>query len=260
MAGHSKWHNIKHRKAAVDARRGRQWSKCAKAIMVAAKNGGPDPKANLALQYAIDEARYANMPRDTIERAIKKGSGEIGGEDWSAVRYEGYGPRGVAIVVDALTNNRTRTATDIRNAFAKFGGNLGASGCVSFMFQARGVISLSAPGSTEDQVLELALAAGAQDVRPADDAAPDTGAWLILTAPTDFHAVKSALEQSIAADPSRSITDARIDLLPTTTVSLTGDDARTLIRLIEALEDNDDVQKVYANFEIPDEELAALEG
>lgn len=261
MAGHSKWHNIKHRKAAVDAKRGKAWSKCAKAIMVAAKNGGGDPKANLTLQYAIDEARYANMPRDTIERAIKKGTGEIGGEDWGTVRYEGYGPKGVAVVVDALTNNRTRTATDVRNAFAKYGGNLGANGCVSFMFQTRGVIQLSTKGLGEDEVMDLALLAGAEDVaaaEPEDDGS--VPAWTIYTSPVEFHAVKAAIEAAIKVKGAAEITDARIDLLPSNTVTVTGEDAKTLIKLVDLLEDNDDVQKVYANFEIPDDELAALEG
>ena len=140
MAGHNKWSKIKHRKAVVDKRRGKVWTKCSKAIIVAARNGGSDPAANLALRYAIDEARYANMPRDTIERAIKKGAGEVGGESWENVRYEGYGPGGVALLIDALTDNRTRTVGDLRLAMGKYGGNLGSAGCVSYMFEAKGQI------------------------------------------------------------------------------------------------------------------------
>lgn len=252
MAGHSKWHNIKHRKAAVDAKRGKIWTKCAKAIMVAAKNGGPDPETNLALRYAIDEARYANMPRDTIERNIKKGAGEIGGEDWETIRYEGYGAGGVAVVVEALTNNRTRTAVEVRNAFSKYGGNLGTTGCVSYMFAAKGVITL--PGSTpEDALMEAALEAGAEDVK-APEGGEGGGDWQVYTAPTSLHAVRDALEKA-----GLTVTDARLDNIPTTTVEVTGDTARSVVKLVEALEDNDDVQKVYANFDIPDSELAALE-
>lgn len=253
MAGHSKWHNIKHRKAAADAKRGKLWSKCAKAIMVAAKNGGPDPETNLALRYAIDEARYANMPRETIERNIKKGVGEIGGEDWESIRYEGYGAGGVAIVVEALTNNRTRTAVEVRNAFSKYGGNLGTTGCVSYMFALKGVITL--PASTpEDKLMEAALEAGAEDVKPPEGDAESSGDWQVYTAPTALHAVRDALEKA-----GLTVTDARLDNIPTTTIQVTGDTARSVLKLVEALEDNDDVQKVYANFDIPDSELAALE-
>jgi YebC/PmpR family DNA-binding regulatory protein len=267
MAGHSKWHNIKHRKAAVDAKRGKMWSKCAKAIMVAARNGGPDPESNLTLRYAIDEARYANMPRDTIDRAIKKGSGELGAEEYENVRYEGYGPGGVAVIVDALTNNRTRTAGDVRLAFARCGGNLGTSGCVAFMFESRGRISVpvakapaasgraarreeTRPGIDADRLMELAIEAGALDVVGPDS---EGGDWVVVTSPTDFLSVKQSLEAA-----GVTITDASIDMVPTTTVAVAGESARKLIELVEILEDNDDVQKVYANFEIPDEELARM--
>lgn len=248
MAGHSKWHNIKHRKAAADAKRGKIWTKCAKAIMVAAKNGGPDPETNLALRYAIDEARYANMPRETIERNIKRGVGEIGGEDWEAIRYEGYAPGGVAVVVEALTNNRTRTAVEVRNAFSRYGGNLGTTGCVSFMFETKGVITLP-KGTSEDALMEAALEAGAEDVK-----APEgDGDWLVYTPAASLHAVRDALEKA-----GLTVSDARLDNIPTTSVTVTGDTARDVLKLIEALEDNDDVQKVYANFDIPDSELAAM--
>ncbi len=254
MAGHSKWHNIKHRKAAVDAKRGKMWSKCAKAIMVAAKNGGPDPSANITLRYAIDEARYANMPRDTIERAIKKGSGELGAQNFETVRYEGYGPKGVAIIVDGLTDNRTRTAADLRLILGNYGGNLGASGCVSFLFTSKGLIYIPAEAAGEEALMDIAIAAGAEDVTPPDAQAGADAVWTIATSPTAFHAVKQSIEQA-----GLPVAEARIDMLPSTMVTLTAQDARTLIELIDALEDNDDVQKVYTNFEVPDSELAALD-
>ncbi len=255
MAGHSKWHNIKHRKAAVDKKRGKVWTKIAKAIIVAAKNGGPDPASNLTLRYAIDEARYANMPRDTIERAIKKGAGAGEGENFEQIRYEGYGAGGVAIVVDALTDNRTRTATDVRNAFNKNGGNLGTTGCVAFLFNARGEILVEAPASAEEKVMEAAIEAGAIDVQPPSADASDAEAplWTILTEVTDFASVKDAVESA-----GLKIAEARLTLLPETNVVVKGDQAKQVMELIEALEDLDDVQKVYSNADIPDEELAAL--
>ncbi|MBC7834290.1 MAG: YebC/PmpR family DNA-binding transcriptional regulator [Phycisphaerales bacterium] len=260
MAGHNKWSKIKHRKAVVDKRRGKVWTKCAKAIMVAAKHGGGDPDSNLSLRYAIDEARYANMPRDTIERAVKKGAGELGGEDWETLRYEGYGPRGVAVVVEALTNNRTRTATDVRNAFTKYGGNLGLAGCVGFLFESKGVIEVDASGKSEDEMVELAINAGASDATKSDDDDDGAGSggganrWTVSTAPLDFHAVKTAIERA-----GLIISDARIDMIPSTAVTITGDDARTAMKLIDTLEDNDDVQKVYCNMDIPEGDLAGLE-
>jgi len=251
VAGHSKWHNIKHRKAAVDAKRGKMWSKCAKAVMVASKNGGPDPDANLTLRYAIDEARYANMPRDTIERAIKKGAGLLGTQNFENVRYEGYGPKGVAVIADALTDNRTRTAGDVRLIFTKYGGNMGTSGCVAYMFEHKGRITVPGAAVNEERLMELAIEAGALDVASPEEPGGD---WSIITGPAEFLSVKAALETA-----GITITDAALDMIPTTTVSVGGDDARTLIKLVDALEDNDDVQKVYANFEVPDEELAGLE-
>jgi YebC/PmpR family DNA-binding regulatory protein len=252
MAGHSKWHNIKHRKAAVDKKRGRLWSKCSRAILAAARQGGGDPESNLTLRYAIDEARYANMPRDTIDRLIKKGSGEIGGESWEKVRYEGYGPGGVAILVDALTDNRTRTVGDLRLQFGKFGGNLGAAGCVGYMFETRGQI-LVAGSVPEDRIMEAAINAGAQDASRAGDEGED-GFWTVTTAPTEFQMVKNGLEAA-----GITIEEAQIAMIPTTRVSVAADDARKLLSLIDAVEDLDDVQKVYTNSEISDEELAKLE-
>lgn len=253
MAGHSRWHNIKHRKAISDAKRGKAWSKCVKAIMVAARTGGGDPATNLSLRYAIDDARYENVPRDTIDRAIKKGSGEIGDETWESVRYEGYGPAGVAVVVEALTNNRTRTAADVRLIFSDHECRLGTTGCVSHQFEHKGriLIDLGAtPGQTGDALFEAAVSAGADDVQPEEGQA---GIWVVLTQPTDFHAVRSALEAA-----KFGVKEARLELLPTTTVLVSGDDARSVVEFIEALEDNDDVQKVFANFDVPESELKSL--
>jgi len=271
VAGHSKWHNIKHRKAAVDKKRGKNWTKCAKAIMVAAKLGGPDAESNLSLRYAIDEARYANMPRDTIERAVKKGAGLLASDNYENIRYEGYGPGGVAVVLESLTDNRTRTAGDLRLIFGKYGGNLGTSGCVAFMFESKGriaidgmqtgAVNVSNPASRkgvdevspieEEAFMELAISAGAADVTPPEG---ESSIWTVYTSPTEFHTVKQALEGAGA-----HIVEASVDMIPTTSVTVTGDDARSMVKLVDALEENDDVQKVFANFEIPDEELDGLE-
>lgn len=266
MAGHSKWHNIKHRKAAVDKKRGKIWTKCAKAIIVAAKVGGPDPASNLSLRYAIDEARYANMPRDTIERAIKKGSGELGDENYEPVRYEGYGAGGVAIIVETLTNNRTRTVGDLRLAFGKYGGNLGNSGCVAYMFEPKGQIVISTTQHDEsdkkakpvprqqlsDKIMELAINAGADDIEE-PDAAEDESQWTILTAVPAFQPVKEAVESA-----KIKIADAQIAMIPSTRTAVRGEDARKILSLIDAVEDLDDVQKVWTNVDIPDSELASL--
>jgi YebC/PmpR family DNA-binding regulatory protein len=246
MAGHSKWANIKHRKAKVDAKRGKLWSKCARAIIVAAKDGGPDPAANLSLRYAIDEAKAANMPKDTIERAVKKGAGELGGESYEAVRYEGYGPCGVAIIADCLTDNRSRTAPEMRAIFSKYGGNLGATGCVAYLFEPKGLIMIEAdkaPG--EEALMDAAISAGAQDVEL------DADVWTVSTAPVELLSVKAALETAGIEAASSELT-----MLPGNLVEVRGDDAERLLNLVEALEDNDDVQKVYANFDIPEGEPA----
>ncbi len=248
MAGHSKWANIKHRKARVDAQRGKLWSKCSRAIIVAAKQGGPDPAANLALRYAVDEAKSANMPKDTIERAIKKGAGDLEGASYEDVRYEGYGPGGVAVIVDTLTDNRNRTAPEMRTLFGKFGGNLGATGCVSYLFEPKGALTISGEKAPdEDALMDIAIECGAEDVRREDDV------WSILTAPTDFIAVKDAIAQR-GLDPD----SAELTMLPSNTIRVEGREAERVLRLIEALEDHDDVQKVYANFDIPDEVFAAM--
>jgi YebC/PmpR family DNA-binding regulatory protein len=248
MAGHSKWANIKHRKAKVDAQRGKAWSKAARAIMVAAKHGG-DPDANFTLRYAVEEAKAANMPKDTIERAIKKGAGELGADTYEHVRYEGYGPGGAAIIADALTDNRTRTAPEMRLIFSKFSGNLGATGCVSYMFDHRGVITVDAakaPG--EDRLIEVALEAGA------DDATLEGEAWSIVTKPTALLEVRAAIEA--AGVP---VAAAELRLEPQTLVTLRGGEAKSVVHLIEALEEHEDVQKVYTNADIPEDVLAAMD-
>ncbi len=253
MAGHSRWHNIKHKKAISDAKRGKAWSKCVKAIMVAARNGGAVASTNLTLRYAIDEARYENVPRDTIERAIKKGSGEIGDETWENVRYEGYGPGGVAIICDALTNNRTRTAADLRLIFGDHDGKLGTSGCVAHQFDTKGRVVIEAPAPPHpagDALFEAAVAAGADDVQPDTD---QPGRWIVLTRPGDLHAVRTALEAA-----AFTVKEARIELIPTSVVQVSGAAASRVLQLMDAIDDNDDVQKAFANFDIPEAELAKL--
>jgi len=230
----------------MDAKKGKTWSKCSKAIMVAARNG-PDPDANVALRYAIDEAKAANMPKDTIQRAIDKGSGA--GADaatFESIRYEGYGPGGVAILVDALTDNRNRTAPEMREIFSKSGGNLGASGSVAYLFEAKGAITVEADKTSEEQIMALAIEAGAEDC------SLDDGTWTITTAPTDFIAVKEAIA---AADIE--VSSAERTMEPSTTTEVGGSDVAKVIRLIEKLEDNDDVQKVYTNLDASEEDLAA---
>jgi len=246
MAGHSKWANIKHRKARQDAVKGKMWSKCSKAIMVAARQGGADPDANLALRYAIIEAKAANMPKDTIERAIKKGAGETGGADFESIRYEGYAAGGVAVIVDALTDNRNRTAPEVRAAFSKHGGNMGENGCVAFMFDQRGVITVEDQHTSEDQIMELAVEAGADDVEH------EEGAWTITTDPTLYLDVKAALDDAGIETASSEIT-----MVASNTAALSAGDAGKVLKLIDTLEDLDDVQKVYTNAEFTEDQLAA---
>ena len=245
MAGHSKWANIKHKKARMDAKRGKAWSKCSKAIMVAAKEGGGDPASNLRLRYAVEEAKAANMPKDTIERAIKKGSGELGGAKFESVRYEGYGAAGVAVIVDTLTDNRNRTAPEMRDIFKKAGGNLGATGCVSYNFETKGIIVIEEEHTSEDQIMELAIEAGAEDVSL-------DGAWTVTTDPADFLTVKEAIDTAEIQTLSAEVT-----MIPNSMQEVTGEDVAKVIRLIDNLEDNDDVQKVYSNLDASEEDIAA---
>lgn len=247
MAGHSKWANIKHKKARMDAKRGKAWSKCSKALMVAAKQAGPDPDANLSLRYAIEEAKAANMPKDTIKRAIEKGAGLSGqGADYENIRYEGYGAAGVAVIVDCLTDNRQRTAPDIRSIFAKAGGNLGTSGSVAFNFESKGIINIDASKIEEERLMEIALEAGAENIEN------EEGLFTVTTAPEDFLTVKEAIENA-----EIEMESAEVTMLPTVTVEVSGDDVGKILRLIENLEDNDDVQKVYTNMEASEADIEA---
>ncbi len=248
MAGHSKWANIKHRKGRQDARRSKIWSKCSRAIIVAAKQGGPDPETNLTLRYAIDEAKSENMPKDTIEKAVAKGSGKQDGVNYESIIYEGYGAAGVAVLLDCLTDNKNRTVPEVRKIFEKFGGNLGASGCVAYNFKSKGQIFIAKAEADEESVMNTALEAGAEDFQDAGEG------WEVVCEPTDYIAVRTALETGGFGIESASVT-----MIPETTIECTGKDARKIFNLIEALEDHDDVQKVHANFEISDEEMEALQ-
>jgi YebC/PmpR family DNA-binding regulatory protein len=241
MAGHSHWKNIKRQKAVIDAKRGKVWSKIARKIIIAAKRGG-DPKENLTLRYVIDEGRAANMPKETIQNAIKKGTGELGADNYVEANYEGYGPGGVAVLVETLTNNKTRTAPEIRQIFEAHGGNLGAMGSVAFQFAKQGILTVRSDAATEDQLLEIALDAGAEDVRNVGEA------FEITTSPTVYLKVKEALEAAKVP-----IESADIAHLPKTTVAVNAELGAELLELIDELEDNDDVQTVSHNAELPDD-------
>jgi YebC/PmpR family DNA-binding regulatory protein len=245
MAGHSKWKQIKHYKAAADAKRGAKFTKLIREITVAAKQGGGDPDGNPRLRTAIENAKAESMPKENIERAIKKGTGELDGVDYAEVVYEAYGPGGVALMIQALTDNPTRTVAEVRAKLSRGNGNLGTANSVSFLFDRKGVIALPAAGRDEDATLELALEAGADDFRREDDD------FVITTAPADLHAVRQALEAR--GLPPR---EAELTWVPRTTVRVDGEAADHLLKLIEALEDLDDVQKVDANFDIDVEALA----
>ena len=247
MAGHSQFKNIMHRKGAQDAKRARQFAKLIREITVSARQGLPDPVSNPRLRAAMTAARQANMTKDTIDRAIKKATGAGGGDDYVEVRYEGYGPAGVAMIVEALTDNRNRTASDVRSAFSKHGGALGETNSVSFLFNRMGVIRYPATVASADDVLEAAIEAGAEN------AESDAEAHEISCPVDDFFAVRDALEARFGAPES-----AKLDWRPTTDVTLDEDRARSLLKLLDQLEDNDDVQNVYANFDIPDAVMQRL--
>jgi YebC/PmpR family DNA-binding regulatory protein len=249
MSGHSKWSSIKHKKGAADAKRGQLFSKLSRAIIVAAREGGPDPDANLALQNAIEKAREASMPKDNIERAIARGSGAAAdGEAYEHVTYEGYGPGGVAVLVEALTDNRNRTASDVRHVFSKNDGNLGTSGSVAWQFERKGVILLDADRVDEDELTLAAADAGAEDV------SEDGSTLQVTTAPDSLAAVRGALGSAGIRFDSAELT-----MVPKTTVQVEDDTtAKKLLRLMDALEEIDDVQGVYANFDIPEQVLEAV--
>src|ERR687884_1749854 len=247
MSGHSKWHTIKHKKGALDAKRGKLFTKLIKEITVAARAGGSgDPDSNARLRKAVADAKAANMPNDTIARAIRRGTGEEEGVHYEEVVYEGYGPAGVAVMVDAVTDNRNRTVAEIRHIFGKNGGNLGESGSVRFMFEKRGYIVVDKAAKSEDELLELVLEAGADDLRD------DQDNFEILTAPENFMTVLDAVKRA-GIEPQV----AEVEMLPSTYIKLTGPDARQMLKLMEALEDHDDVQKVSANFDIDEAEMAS---
>lgn len=242
MAGHSQFKNIMHRKGAQDAKRARQFAKLIREITVSARQGLPDPAFNPRLRAAMAASREANMPRDTIERAVKKATGAGGGDDYVEVRYEGYGPAGVAVIVEALTDNRNRTASDVRSAFSKYGGAMGETNSVSFMFTRLGVIQYPLQAGSADEVLEAAIDAGA------DDATSDADAHEVTCPVEDFFAVRDALEARFGVPSS-----ARLEWRPTNSITLDEEKATGLLKLLDVLEDNDDVQNVYANFDIPDD-------
>ena len=247
MSGHSKWATIKHKKAAVDARRGKVFTKLIRELTSAARMGGGDTDSNPRLRTAVAAAKTANMPSDTIQRAIKKGTGELPGEVYEEITYEGYGAGGVAILVDVLTDNKNRTVAEIRHLFAKHGGNLGETGCVAWMFARKGVITLNTNQIDEDTLLELVLEAGGDDIKTEADV------YEIVTAPEAFEDVRSTLEQK-----GLTFDVAEVTMMPQNTVPVEGKQAEQVLRLMEALDDQDDVRKAHANFDISDEVMAAL--
>jgi YebC/PmpR family DNA-binding regulatory protein len=249
MSGHSKWSSIKHKKGAADAKRGQLFSKLSRAIIVAAKEGGADPDSNATLAAAIQKARDNSMPKDNIERAIQRGAGGAEGDAYESIVYEGYGPGGVAIICNILTDNRNRTASDVRYIFTKNGGSLGGPGSVAWQFDRKGVVVIEREGVDEDILMELALEAGAEDI------AEDGEQWQVTTDPADLANVRAALEGAGIGYASAELT-----LVPKTTVQPTEKEARQVLRLVDALEENDDVQEVVANFDISEEVLEAVAG
>jgi YebC/PmpR family DNA-binding regulatory protein len=247
MSGHSKWSTIKHKKAAQDAKRGAMFTKVIKELTVAARMGGGDIDMNPRLRTAVLKAKAVNMPQDTMQRAIMKGTGELPGVNYEEITYEGYGPGGVAMIVTVLTDNRNRTVAEIRKIFSKSGGNLGESGCVAWMFQKKGLIVVDKDKVDEDELFTIALEAGAEDVRPAD------AMYEVITSVEDFEPVKQGITTK-GIEPASS----EVSLLPQTTVRLEGSQARQLLKLMDELEEHDDVQNVYANFDIPDEVMAEV--
>ena len=247
MSGHSKWANIQHRKGRQDAKRGKEFTKAAKEIIIAAKNGG-DPASNSRLRAAIAAAKSINLPKDKIEAAIRKGTGQDAGGDIIEINYEGYGPGGVAVIVETATDNRNRTVAEIRHLMSKGGGSMGENGCVSWKFERKGVIQFSKEKYTEDQLMEAALEAGADDLRDEGDV------WEIQTAMADFNAVREAFEAA-----GLEMISAELNQVPQTTMEVDLETARKLLRFIELLEDNDDVQNVYSDADISDDIMAQLE-
>lgn len=247
MSGHSKWSTIKRKKGAADAKKGQLFTKLIKEITVSARTGGGDPAGNSRLRSAMITARANNMPNDNIERAIKKGTGELEGVNYEEVVYEGYGPAGVAVLVESVTDNKNRTVAELRNLFAKNGGNLGETGCVNWMFKKQGLINFDKKTVSEEKLMEIALEAGAEDIKDEEESID------VITSPTEFEKVKEALDKAGLKSAS-----AGIEMLPQNTVNLKEEDASKVLKLVEILEDHDDVQKVFANFDIPTEILEKI--
>ena len=247
MSGHSKWSTIKHKKGAADAKRGKIFTRLIKEITVAARLGGGDPGSNPRLRSAIQAAKAENMPKENIERGIKKGTGELEGVSYEEVNYEGYGPGGVALLVDCLTDNKNRTVADLKHIFDRHGGSLGEPGCVAWMFEKKGLIVSERGEVDEEKLLELALEAGAEDVKEEETE------FEVITSPSDFETVKKAFDHS-----ALTYHVAEIDMIPQNTVKLEGKKAEQMLKMMEALEDHDDVSQVYANFDIPDDVMEAM--
>ncbi|MBF0234408.1 MAG: YebC/PmpR family DNA-binding transcriptional regulator [Desulfamplus sp.] len=247
MSGHSKWSTIKHKKGAADAKRGKIFTKLIKEITVAARMGGGDPEANPRLRKAINDAKSQNMPKDNLERAIKKGTGELEGVEYEEIHYEGYGPGGVAVLVECLTDNKNRTIADVRYIFSKAGGNIGTDGCVAWMFDKKGLISVDKESSDEDTLMEIALEAGAEDVKDEGDC------FEVITDPVDFESVKEAIEAA-----SIKYQMAEVTMIPQTQTRVEGKEAEQMIKFMDALDDCDDIQKFYSNADIPDEVMNAM--
>jgi YebC/PmpR family DNA-binding regulatory protein len=247
MSGHSKWHSIKHKKGALDAKRGKLFTKFIKEITVAARTGGGDPDANARLRKAILDAKAGNMPNDTIDRAIRRGTGEEEGVNYEEITYEGYGPGGVALLIQSMTDNRNRTVAEIRHLFSKNGGNLGESGSVGWMFEKKGYIVVSKSAKSEEELFDLVIEAGADDLRDDEDN------FEIITSPEAFESVQTAVKGA-GIEPQV----AEVEFMPQNYIKLEGSDARQMLKLMEALEDHDDVQKVSANFDISEADMAAV--
>jgi len=248
MAGHSHWAGIKHRKGAQDKKRGKIFSKHAKAIIIAARMGGPDPDMNLRLKYAIEKSKADNMPKDNIERAVKKGAGKLEGADYYELSYEGYGPEGVSIIAEALTDNRNRTAPEIRRIFEKKGGNMGDAGCVSWMFDKKSSFMIDPQGLSEDELMEIVLEIEAEDLQEEGDK------FLIIGSPTDFGKIKSSLEER----EDLKVETSDLTMIPKNLVTLSLENTRKALALMEVLDDHEDIQNCYANFVVPEEWLDQL--
>ena len=242
MSGHSKWHNIQNKKGKADAKRGKIFTKIGRELMIAVKNGGPDPDNNPKLRDAIAKAKAANMPNDTVQRSIKKASGELGAVDYERIVYEGYGPSGVAVIVDTLTDNKNRSAGNVRSAFTKGGGNMGTTGCVGFMFQEKGEIVIEKGDLDEEELMMMALDAGAEDFNSDEEEV-----FIITTAPEDFGTVREALEAE-----GLEFLEAAVKMIPDTETAINEDDAKKFQKMLDLLEDDDDVQEVYHNAEFPE--------